>query len=122
MVEMLTPNFSRAEMQCKCGCGLTHMDENFMKMLQQLRDKLGALPITSGVRCEEHNKREGGYPKSAHLQSKAADIRIFGPRALALVEEARRIGFSGVGIKQKGEHAKRFIHLDILPRQALWSY
>ena len=122
MVEMLTPNFSRAEMECKCGCGLDNMDENFMKMLQQLRDKLGALPITSGVRCEEHKKREGGYPKSAHLQSKAADIRIFGPRALALVEEARRIGFSGVGIKQKGEHAKRFIHLDILPRQALWSY
>ena len=122
MVEMLTPNFSRAEMECKCGCGLDNMDENFMKMLQQLRDKLGALPITSGVRCEEHNKREGGYPKRAHLQSKAADIRIFGPRALALVEEARRIGFSGVGIKQKGEHAKRFIHLDILPRQALWSY
>ena len=47
MVEMLTPNFSRAEMQCKCGCGLTHMDEKFMEMLQQLRNKLGALPITS---------------------------------------------------------------------------
>ena len=122
MLDMLTPNFSRAEMQCKCGCGLAHMDENFMKMLQQLRDKLGALPITSGVRCENHNKKSGGYPKSAHLQSIGADIRIYGPRALALVEEARRIGFSGIGIAQKGEYKNRFIHLDILPRQALWSY
>jgi zinc D-Ala-D-Ala carboxypeptidase len=122
MLDMITPNFSRAEMQCKCGCGLSHMDDEFMRMLQLLRDKLGPLPITSGARCEEHNKREGGYPKSAHLQSKAADIRIYGPRALALVEEARRIGFSGVGISQKGDHAKRFIHLDTLSRAAIWSY
>ena len=93
-----------------------------MRMLQLLRDKLGPLPITSGVRCEKHNHSSGGYPKSAHLQSKGADIRIYGPRALALVEEARRIGFSGVGISQKGDHAKRFIHLDTLPRAAIWSY
>ena len=93
-----------------------------MSMLQSLRDKMGPLSITSGVRCEKHNKESGGYPKSAHLQSIGADVRIYGPRALALVEHARRIGFSGIGIAQKGEHAKRFIHLDILPRQALWSY
>ena len=122
MADMLTPNFSRAEMRCKCGCGLAHMDENFMKMLQSVRDKLGPLSITSGVRCEKHNKDSGGYPKSAHLQSMGADIRIYGPRALALVDHARRVGFSGIGIKQRGEHKHRFIHLDILPRQALWSY
>ena len=93
-----------------------------MKMLQQLRDKLGALPITSGVRCEKHNKDSGGYPKSAHLQSMGADIRIYGPRALALVDHARRVGFSGIGIAQKGVHKYRFIHLDTLPRTAIWSY
>ncbi len=91
MLDMITPNFSRAEMSCRCGCGLDHMDEQFMKMLQQLRNQLGPLPITSGVRCEKYNHESGGYPKSAHLQSKGADIRIFGPRALQLVEEARRI-------------------------------
>ena len=122
MVDMITPNFSKSEMACRCGCGLDHMDERFMTMLQQLRNKLGSLPISSGVRCEKHNHDSGGYPKSAHLQSKGADIKIFGPRALALVEEARRIGFSGVGISQKGDHSTRFIHLDTMPRQALWSY
>ena len=120
--EMITPNFSRAEMSCRCGCGLDHMDEKFMRMLQQLRNELGPLPITSGVRCDKHNDQSGGYPKSAHLQSKGADIRIFGPRALKLVEESRRIGFSGIGISQKGDKSSRFIHLDILPRTALWSY
>ena len=111
--EMITPNFSRAEMSCRCGCGLDHMDEQFMRMLQQLRNELGPLPVTSGVRCEKHNDHTGGYPKSAHLQSKGADIRIFGPRALKLVEESRRIGFSGIGISQKGDKSSRFIHLDI---------
>ena len=84
MLDMLAPNFSRAEMACRCGCGLDHMDEKFMMMLQQLRNKLGPLPISSGVRCEKHNHDSGGYPKSAHLQSKGADIKIFGPRALEL--------------------------------------
>ena len=41
MADMITPNFSRAEMSCRCGCGLDHMDEKFMKMLQQLRNQLG---------------------------------------------------------------------------------
>lgn len=119
MLDMITSNFSRAEMTCRCGCGLDLMEEQFMKMLQQLRNQLGPLPITSGVRCEKHNHESGGYPKSAHLQSKGADIRIFGPRALQLVEEARRIGFSGIGISQKGDKFFRFIHLDILHLTAL---
>ncbi len=123
MIEMITPNFSFAEMSCKCGCGFAPTpDDDFMRMLQRLRDRLGPLPINSCARCEEHNRKEGGYPRSAHLEAKAADIRIFGPRAIQVLEEARRIGFSGVGIKQNGPKEKRFIHLDILPRIALWSY
>ena len=114
MADMITPNFSRAEMSCRCGCGLDHMDEKFMKMLQQLLNELGPLPVTLGVRCDRHNHESGGYPKSAHLQSKGADIKIFGLRALQLVEEVRRIGFSGIGISQKGDKSSRFIHLDIL--------
>ena len=46
MLDMITPNFSRAEMSCRCGCGLDHMDEQFMKMLQQLRNQLGPLPVS----------------------------------------------------------------------------
>ena len=109
MADMITPNFSRAEMSCRCGSGLDHMDEHFMKMLQQLRNELGPLPVTTRIRCERHNHESGGYPKSAHLKSKEADIWIFGLRALQLVEEARRIGFSGIGISQKGDKSSRFI-------------
>jgi uncharacterized protein YcbK (DUF882 family) len=126
MADMITPNFSRAEMECRCGCGLVHINENFMRMLQKLREKVGPLPVSSGARCERHNDRSGGYPRSFHLEhesgSMAADIRIFGPRALQLVEEARRIGFTGFGLSQKGEKKHRFVHLDIGPRTAIWSY
>ena len=38
------------------------------------------------------------------------------------LREARRIGFSGIGISQKGDKSSRFIHLDILTWTALWSY
>ena len=99
MLDMITPNFSRAEMSCRCGCGLDHMDEQFMRMLQQLRNQLGPLPVTSGVRCEKHNHESGGVIRS-RLTFNLKE-QIFGSLDLepySLVEEARRIGFSGIGI------------------------
>ena len=123
MVDMITPNFSKAEMRCKCGkCREDEMDGEFMRMLQELRNKVGPLRISSGRRCETHNRASGGYPKSAHLQGQGSDIQVFGPRALKVVEQSRRLGFSGIGISQKGDHKDRFVHIDILPREALWSY
>ena len=123
MAEMITPNFSRAEMRCKCGtCKRDEMDPEFMKMLQELRNICGPLKVTSGYRCEQHNRDSGGYPKSAHVQGCAADIQIYGPRALKLMEESRKVGFRGIGFSQKGPHHQRFIHLDTLEREAVWSY
>ena len=40
----------------------------------------------------------------------------------SLFEKAHQIGFSGIGLSQRGDHAKRFVHLDTKPRKALWSY
>jgi zinc D-Ala-D-Ala carboxypeptidase len=123
MVDMITANFSKSEMACRCGeCGRHDMDEEFMRKLQELRNVCGPLQISSGLRCEAHNKKTGGYPKSAHLQGRGADIRIYGPKALKVMEESRKIGFNGIGFSQKGEHKKRFIHLDTLEREAVWSY
>jgi len=123
MADMITPNFSRAEMRCKCGnCMRYDMDGEFMRMLQELRNQVGPLRISSGRRCESHNKSSGGYPKSAHLIGQGSDIQVYGPRALDIIEHARKTGFSGIGISQRGDHKDRFIHVDTLPRQALWSY
>ena len=62
MAEMITPNFSRAEMRCKCGtCKRDEMNPEFMKMLQELRNICGPLKVTSGYHCEQHNKDSGVF-------------------------------------------------------------
>tara|TARA_B100001741_G_C16474172_1_gene561616 strand:- start:4 stop:177 length:174 start_codon:yes stop_codon:yes gene_type:complete len=53
--------------------------------------------------------------------SQGADIRIFGPSALKLVEESRKIDFSGIGISEKGDKSSMINDLDILIGTAIWS-
>ena len=40
MTAMITRNFSVSEMSCRCGCGLYEMDEEFMRMFQELKDQM----------------------------------------------------------------------------------
>ncbi len=117
------PNFSRAEFECRCGCGRANMDDHFMFKLQNLRTRLGfPLPVTSGYRCEAYNIARGFT--QTHASGKAADLGVRGERAWELLNELDG-QFSGVGINQKGD--KRFIHLDTLapqeaPRPNIWGY
>ena len=124
MAKMITPNFSVNEMTCKCGCGRHEMDGEFMRMLQTLRDEMqGPLRVSSGFRCEDHNEMVSTTGRTGpHTKARATDILISGERAMVLFEKARQIGFSGIGLSQKGDHAHRFVHLDTLPRKALFSY
>ena len=62
------------------------------------------------------------FKNGPHTLAKAADILISGERAMQLFEKARQIGFSGIGLNQKGPHHKRFVHVDTVDRRALWSY
>ena len=119
MANMITPNFSRSEMACRCGCGLDEMDQEFMRMLQALRDEIVPMPVTSGFRCDAHNNEVSTVKNGPHTLAKAADILISGERAMQLFEKARQIGFSGIGLNQKGHHHRRFVHVDTLDRRAL---
>ena len=122
MADMITPNFSIAEMACRC-CGKADMDPEFMRMLQELRNEVGPLMISSGFRCEDHNEKLSSTGRHGpHTEVKASEILIYGERAVLLFERARKIGFSGIGVSQKGPHHKRFVHVDTLERKALWSY
>ena len=48
MADMITPNFSKSEMACRFGCGIYEMDDEFMRMLQELRNEMnGPLRVTS---------------------------------------------------------------------------
>ena len=47
------------------------------EVLQPLRDRLGALRITSGYRSPELNKAIGGSTKSQHCKYEAVDLQYF---------------------------------------------
>ena len=123
MADMITPNFSRAEMSCRCGCGLDHMDEKFMRMLQELRNEMnGPLRVTSARRCDRDNDAVStakNKKNGVHTLGQASDILISGERAMLLFEKASQIGFSGIGLLQRVDHAKRFVQLDTKSRKAL---
>ena len=126
MADMITPNFSKSEMSCRCGCGTSEMEPEFMRMLQELRDQMqGPLRVSSARRCDHHNDQVStakNKKNGVHTLGQASDILISGERAMLLFEKARQIGFSGIGLSQRGDHASRFVHLDTKPRKALWSY
>ena len=59
----------------------------------------------------------------AHASGQAADVACNGQEAYKLLKLALELGFTGIGVNQKG--GGRFIHLDTLtqpPRPNVWSY
>jgi len=90
--------------------------EGFGERLDLLRESYGKpIIITSGARSKEHNKNEGGHPRSLHVYDYpyhptggccAVDISITnGVDRLLLIEAAIDLGFS-IGV------ASNFIHVD----------
>ena len=101
-----------------------------MRSLDSLRDHLGfPFRVTSGHRCPKHNDFVSSTGLDGpHTKAQAADIAVYGSRALMLVSQAVRFGMTGVGLKQTGGAEGRFIHLDNLPsadkraRPWMWTY
>jgi len=112
--------FKPEELMCPC-CGDCEMDAAFIFMLDSLRELVGApLRVSSGYRCENHNKVIGGSPNSAHLRGKAVDILVRDSEMRwRILKFAMLLGFPRIGI------ARDFIHLDIddtLPSPRVWLY
>lgn len=106
----ITKNFSEWEFACPCGCGTGTIDHGLVKKLQTLRNKVGKITITSGLRCVEHNVNVGGRPRSQHLLGKAADITLDdrSNRSMSrLYICSDLLGFKGIGL-----YARR-IHVDV---------
>ena len=120
------PYFSEEEMSCKCGQCSVHMSDTFMERLIKLRKAYNKpMIITSGYRCHDYNAQIGGAENSAHTLGHAVDVSVRGADAYRLVYLAMNMGFTGVGVSQKGTSA-RFIHLDDMQddirRPRVWSY
>ena len=110
----LAPNFNLREFACR-HCGALKIDPALVANLQRLRDRVGrAITITSGYRCEAHNKAVGGVVNSQHLEGKAADIQVEGMSPDTLANHAEAIGFGGIGIYDT------FVHVDTRATKARW--
>lgn len=71
--------FKYSEFTCHCGCGYNRVDIRLVKILDNIREHYGKPAIiTSGVRCEKHNREVGGVEGSWHTKRKAADFYING--------------------------------------------
>ena len=109
----LSKNFNRAEFACKgpdCCDHSASIHPELVSSLQMLRDKAGPLLITSGFRCNRHNKNVGGAKNSMHVFGMAADIKSdrLTPKELAdLAESVSAFKSGGIGIY------KSWVHVDV---------
>ena len=85
----------------------------------------GPFRVSSGRICDHHNDTVStakNKKNGVHTLGQASDILISGERAMLLFEKARQIGFSGIGLSQRGPHRDRFVDLHTKQQKALWSY
>ena len=116
--------FSESELKCK-HCKEYHFNDSTLVRLNRLRSMYGKpVHINSGYRCAEYNTKMG-YTQT-HATGQAVDVRASRKEAYKILKIAMMMGFTGIGVKQKGED--RFLHLDDLnevegrPRPIIWSY
>ncbi len=124
-------NFARHEFICKgfakglCSCGgRADMEPLFLMTLQRVRTAFGRpMVVTSGFRCSEYDKAIGGA--GIHPKGRAADIKVSGENVYHLLGCAYAADIRGIGLKQHGTWANRFIHLDTMGgwiRPRVWTY
>jgi len=123
----MTPNFKVSELACKCGCGMLPK-QDFMNKVQKARELTG-FPwiVTSTARCPKYNALVSTTGLTGpHTTGRAINIKTRGEQALTIVKAMLAVGFTGIGVNQKGND--RFIHGDDLPnaagqpRPTIWSY
>ena len=118
--------FKESEFVCS-HTGKCEMNAEFIAKLNRLRHLYGKpLTISSGYRDATHPVEAVKKSPGAHTTGQACDILINRENAYNLLKMAFNVGFTGIGVNQKG--GARFLHLDILknsptrPRPTIWSY
>lgn len=114
-------HFKSEEFACAC-CGREEMQHAFVVSLDRMRDEAGfPLIINSGYRCPRHNAAVSGSGLDGpHTTGRAADIGASYHRARILLALSVKY-FRGIGIKQHGTAAGRFVHVDSLSER-VWTY
>jgi len=109
--------FTEDEFTCKCGgrhCkgDTATMSRILLEEADIMREELGPVIVTSGIRCPVHNANEGGVSNSRHLYGKAMDFYIQGKTAYqieAYLNTRPRIRYH---YKIEGTN-NRCVHMDV---------
>lgn len=116
--EDLSDYFERRQFLCPC-CGECRVDARLVGALENLRDLSGKdIEIVSAYRCPKKNENVLGPSRLAHLQGRAADIRIAGMTVEEMYELADRIydfRHGGIGLNDDGT-----LHVDVRVFRARW--
>ena len=77
-IRLYTKNFKLEEFRCECNGKYctgypAFLDIKLLKYAQSLRNRYGAMTITSGLRCTSYNSIIGGIRGSKHTLGKAID-------------------------------------------------
>ena len=109
--------FKPHEFACKCGCGEQDVTEELLRELDTIREHFGVpVSITSGRRCDAHNRAVGGAPKSQHKDGTAADIQVRGESPYSVYQYLNKRYPKKYGIGLYGT----FVHFDVRPQKARW--
>ena len=101
-------NFKPDEFRCS-HCGSLEVHEDLLDLLQEARETLGTLTITSAYRCPIHNSAVSKTgPGGPHTTGKAVDIHVSNSQHRKQLIDYFADKVTGLGI------AKTFIHIDIL--------
>lgn len=107
--------FSRSEFACKCGCGFDTVDAGLLSALDAIRAHFDRpVRVTSGCRCDAHNRAVGGSEGSQHKLGRAADIVVDSVPPELVAELADQMGLGGVG------RYSHFTHIDTRAGVSRW--
>jgi uncharacterized protein YcbK (DUF882 family) len=127
----LSINFWKQEFRCPCkkcrrkkvrvSSLLLFKLEMMIMIIDRGLDFHKPVIVLSGNRCEEENKRIGGFPGSKHIpdpDGEAADIKVKGMKPIKLGLIAEEVGGLRIGIAKWG------IHVDVKPPSPsrFWIY
>ena len=118
----ITKNFKVSEFSCHGSgcCSTVTIDTKLAEYLQNIRDHFGKpVTITSGYRCEKHNKAVGGATGSYHAKGQAADIVVSGVAPAEVAKYAESIGIKGIGLYETNRDG-HFVHVDTRTTKSFW--
>jgi len=114
----LSPHFNAREFRCQCGQSHeTLIASELVDKLETLYTALNCskIIVTSGYRCQEHDKAVGGTSSGQHTKGTAADVCCYGQDGQPISSKtvcckAQDLGFGGIA---NITSSYQYTHLDV---------